>query len=98
MMRLMASIMPDQEIYSIDECFLRGFQDPKRTRDAAPAIPGRQRETHRTRHQQARRTQTPARKRAGMLDTRMPRPYVQPPAVKETLQTGREGSADRGSR
>ena len=34
MMRLMASIMPDQEIYSIDECFLRGFQDPDRTANA----------------------------------------------------------------
>ena len=34
MMRLMASILPDQEIYSIDECFLRGFQDRQRTRIA----------------------------------------------------------------
>ena len=34
MMRLMASIMPGQEIYSIDECFLRGFQDPERTANA----------------------------------------------------------------
>lgn len=34
MMRLMASIMPGQEIYSIDECFLRGFQDPERTEAA----------------------------------------------------------------
>ncbi|MDN5973326.1 MAG: Y-family DNA polymerase [Bifidobacterium crudilactis] len=34
MMRLMASIMPGQEIYSIDECFLKGFQDPERTQAA----------------------------------------------------------------
>ncbi|MFT8575903.1 MAG: hypothetical protein ABF730_09630, partial [Bifidobacterium aquikefiri] len=32
MMRLMAAALPGQEIYSIDECFLRGFQDPQRTR------------------------------------------------------------------
>jgi DNA polymerase V len=31
MMRLMASILPGQEIYSIDECFLQGFRDPERT-------------------------------------------------------------------
>ena len=34
MMRLMASIMPGQEIYSIDECFLKGFQERDRTRNA----------------------------------------------------------------
>ncbi|MFT9059756.1 Y-family DNA polymerase [Bifidobacterium aquikefiri] len=34
MMRLMAATLSGQEIYSIDECFLRGFQDPQRTRIA----------------------------------------------------------------
>ncbi|WP_369343208.1 Y-family DNA polymerase [Bifidobacterium fermentum] len=34
MMHLMASVLPGQEIYSIDECFLRGFQDPERTANA----------------------------------------------------------------
>jgi DNA polymerase V len=40
MMRLMASILPDQEIYSIDECFLRGFQDRQRTRIACRLMRG----------------------------------------------------------
>lgn len=31
MMHVMAGILPGQEIYSIDECFLRGFPDPERT-------------------------------------------------------------------
>lgn len=34
MMHLMAAIMPGQEIYSIDECFLQGFHDPQRTGEA----------------------------------------------------------------
>lgn len=31
MMRLMPSVLPGQEVYSIDEYFLQGFQDPDRT-------------------------------------------------------------------
>jgi DNA polymerase V len=32
MMRLMAATLPDQKIYSINECFLRSFQNPQRTK------------------------------------------------------------------